>query len=80
MNALNVQAASQVACQVARQVACPAPHLDTFSRPNCPRCGSVVHVAERSAFNLNGRIRHSWACDQCGEEFATSISVLPLQV
>lgn len=76
MNALNVQ----VACQVARQVACPAPRLDTFCRPNCPRCGSVVHVAERSAFNLNGRIRHSWACDQCSEEFATSISVLPLQV
>jgi hypothetical protein len=40
----------------------------------------VVHLAERSAFNLNGRIRHSWTCDECGEEFATSISVLPLQV
>lgn len=68
MNALNVQ------------FACPAPRLDTFDRPHCPRCGSVVHVAERSAFNLNGRIRHHWACDECGEEFATSISVLPLQV
>lgn len=62
------------------QVACPAPRLDHLSRPNCPRCGSVVHLAERSAFNLNGCIRHSWACDECGEEFATSISVLPLQV
>jgi hypothetical protein len=38
----------------------------------------VVLVAERSAFNLTGRIRHNWACDQCGEEFATSISVLPV--
>jgi transposase-like protein len=63
MNALNVQ------------VARPAPRLDAFGRPNCPRCGSAVHLAERSAFNLNGRIRHSWTCDACGEEFATSISV-----
>ena len=62
------------------QVAYPTPRLDAFDSPHCPRCGSVVHVAERSAFNPNGRIRHNWACDECGEEFATSISVLPLQV
>lgn len=68
MHALNVQ------------VACRVPSLDDFDRPHCPRCGSVVHVAERSAFNLNGRIRHCWTCDRCGEEFTTSISVLPLQV
>lgn len=74
MNALNVQ--NTLSAQAAR----PAPHRDAFGRPNCPRCGSVVHVAEHSAFNLSGRIRHSWACDQCGEEFATSLSVLPLQV
>jgi hypothetical protein len=73
MNASNVPS---VNVQVAR----PAPRFDNFGPPHCPRCGSVVHVAERSAFNLNGRIRHSWACDACGEEFATSISVLPLQV
>lgn len=59
---------------------CPASHLDACGPPNCPRCGSLVHVAERSAFNVSGRIRHSWTCDQCGEEFATSISVLPVQV
>ena len=68
MNALNAQVAS------------PRPRPDAFGRPNCPRCGSMVHLAERSAFNLDGRIRHSWACDACGEEFATSISVLPPQV
>ena len=68
MNAVNVEAE------------CPASQRDASARPNCPRCGSVVHVAERSAFNLTGRIRHSWVCDQCGEEFATSISVLPVQV
>lgn len=62
------------------QVACAAPRLETFRRPNCPCCGAMVYIAERSAFNLNGRIRHSWACDRCGEEFATSVSVLPLQV
>ena len=68
MNAPNVQAE------------CRAPQRDAFACPHCPRCGSVVHVAERSVFNLTGRIRHSWACDRCGEEFATSISVLPVQV
>jgi len=68
MNAPNVQAER------------PAQQRDAFACPNCPRCASVVHVAERSVFNLPGRIWHAWACDRCGEEFATSISVLPLQV
>jgi DNA-directed RNA polymerase subunit RPC12/RpoP len=61
------------------EVACQAPGLDNFGRPCCPRCGSVLLVAEQSAFNLNGGIRHDWACDDCGKEFATAIKVLPLQ-
>jgi hypothetical protein len=32
-------------------------------------------VAERSRFNLAGRIDHVWACDDCGTEFETSIEV-----
>lgn len=56
-----------------------ARRAESFSRPRCPRCGSPLLVAEQSAFNLNGGIRHDWACDDCGEEFATSIRVLPPQ-
>jgi hypothetical protein len=32
-------------------------------------------LAERSRFNLTGRIDHVWACDDCGTEFETSIEV-----
>jgi hypothetical protein len=32
-----------------------------------------VLIAEESAFNLRGRIRHAWACDECSHEFVTSI-------
>jgi RNase P subunit RPR2 len=48
----------------------------SFGRPNCPRCGSVLLIAEQSKFNLKGRICHAWACDDCAHEFVTSI-VLP---
>jgi predicted RNA-binding Zn-ribbon protein involved in translation (DUF1610 family) len=54
------------------------PNAD-LSRPKCPRCGSTLFVAEQSAFNLRGRIRHAWSCDECGNEFVTSIRVLQLQ-
>jgi len=29
-------------------------------RPNCPRCGSRLLVAEHSGFNLAGRIDYVW--------------------
>ncbi len=61
------------------EIACQASWARNFGRPDCPRCGSVLLVAEQSAFNLNGGIRHDWSCDDCGEEFATSIRVLPPQ-
>ena len=41
-------------------------------RPNCPRCGSRLLVAEQSRFDHAGRINHFWACDDCGTEFETS--------
>jgi predicted RNA-binding Zn-ribbon protein involved in translation (DUF1610 family) len=44
-----------------------------LSRPNCPECGSVLLVAEESWFSANGRIDHAWSCDDCGNEFLTSI-------
>jgi ribosomal protein S27E len=48
-----------------------------FSRPKCPRCGNVLLIAEESAFNLKGRIRHAWSCDDCAHEFVTSITLWP---
>jgi ribosomal protein S27AE len=47
--------------------------IENFRRPDCPRCGSTLFVAEQSEFNLKGRIRHVWSCDDCGHEFVTSI-------
>ena len=44
-----------------------------LSRPNCPQCGNTLLVAEESLFDANGRIDHAWSCDDCGNEFATSI-------
>jgi ribosomal protein S27AE len=61
------------------QTACQTSGNADLSRPKCPRCGSTVFVAEQSAFNLNGGIRHAWSCDDCGNEFVTSIRVLPAQ-
>lgn len=48
-----------------------------FGRPKCPRCGSILLIAEESEFNLKGRIRHAWACDECAHEFVTSITLSP---
>jgi hypothetical protein len=46
-----------------------------FARPHCPRCGGVLLIAEVSAFDAKGRIRHSWSCDDCGHEFQTAITL-----
>ena len=61
------------------QLACRAPEPAThnFRRPKCPRCGTILLIAEESAFNLRGRIRHAWTCDDCSYEFVTSILLLP---
>jgi len=61
------------------QTAYQSPSAQDLGRPKCPRCGSVLLVAEQSAFNLKGRIRHSWSCDRCGHEFVTSIRLWPRQ-
>lgn len=58
---------------------CQTPSDASLSRPKCPRCSSTLFVAEHSTFDPNGRIRHAWSCDDCGEEFVTSIRVLPRQ-
>jgi transcription elongation factor Elf1 len=54
-------------------IAFSGPSPRELARPNCPRCGGVLLVAEVSEFDTKGRIRHSWSCDDCGHEFQTSI-------
>jgi hypothetical protein len=61
----------QFACH-AREVV-----LHDLGRPSCPRCGSVLLIAEESEFNVKGQIRHTWACDDCAHEFVTSIMLWP---
>ena len=46
-----------------------------LSRPNCPRCGSALLIAEESRFSPSGRIDHDWLCDRCGNTFVTSIKL-----
>ena len=47
----------------------------SLSRPNCPRCGSALLIAEESRFSSSGRIDHDWLCDRCGNLFVTSIKL-----
>jgi transposase-like protein len=65
----------EFACSAQRPVQKPVTY--DFGRPKCPRCGSVLLIAEESAFNLRGRIRHAWSCDDCAHEFVTSIILWP---
>jgi predicted RNA-binding Zn-ribbon protein involved in translation (DUF1610 family) len=60
----------QSACQAQSRRLRPAASL---SRPKCPRCGSVLLVAEESRFNAAGHVDHDWSCDKCGNAFVTSI-------
>jgi RNase P subunit RPR2 len=60
------------------QSACQAPATrleaaENLRRPKCPRCSSVLLVAEESRFNARGRVDHTWSCDDCGNAFVTSI-------
>lgn len=59
----------QFACNASKAV------TQSFGRPNCPRCGSVLLIAEESEFDLEGRIHHVWSCDDCDHEFVTSITL-----
>ena len=57
--------------------ACSTRSVVDLRRPKCPSCSSTLLMAAESAFNLNGRIRHTWSCDDCGHEFVTSVRVFP---
>ena len=66
----------QSACQ-ATSPRVPTLARQNLRRPKCPRCGSVLLIAEDSRFNAEGRIDHDWSCDNCGNEFGTSIRLWP---
>jgi len=57
----------------------PAPLAFEYRRylgsPSCPRCGNYLVAAEASEFLSDGHIRHSWACEGCGQEFQTAVSL-----
>jgi ribosomal protein S27AE len=45
----------------------------SLRRPNCPACENVVLIAEHSRLNASGHIDHLWSCDECGNEFVTTV-------
>ena len=45
-----------------------------LERPSCPRCGTFLHTAESAQFRSGGHVSHLWSCEDCGEEFETSVS------
>ena len=67
----------QAAYQASSRLTARAQATESLSRPKCPRCGSVLLVAEESRFDAKGRIDHQWSCDDCGKTFATSIRLRP---
>jgi transcription elongation factor Elf1 len=48
-----------------------------LSGPSCPRCGDLLLAAEASEFLSEGRVRHFWACDACGQAFHTAVELVP---
>ena len=46
-----------------------------LSNPSCPRCGNHLVAAEASEFLRDGQIRHSWACESCGHDFQTAVTL-----
>ena len=48
------------------------PRLD---RPHCPRCGDKPLFPHMAEFAGERRVRHSWACETCGNAFQTTIQI-----
>ena len=44
-----------------------------MSRPTCPQCGDAQLVPETSEFVGEGRVRHTWCCEDCGCTFETAV-------
>ncbi len=48
----------------------------TRSRPliECRQCGERIYAPQWSEYRDGGRIRHLWACEDCGYSFETTVS------
>ncbi len=46
-----------------------------WQQPACPECGNRLLAPEASEFLADGRIRHSWTCEDCGASFRTAIKL-----
>ncbi len=44
-----------------------------FAKPPCPECGHEQFVPEHSAYVAEGRICHTWLCEECGHGFHTTV-------
>jgi transcription elongation factor Elf1 len=44
--------------------------------PACPHCGETLLASSAAEFLGQGRIRHTWSCDECGHEFRTLAAAL----
>jgi transposase-like protein len=43
--------------------------------PRCPACGQFVVAVKASEFIDTGEIRHHWTCDDCGQDFSTTVTL-----
>ena len=43
------------------------------SPARCPHCGDLMIAARASEFVDTGEVRHHWACDDCGQDFSTTV-------
>ena len=44
-------------------------------RPVCTRCGNCLVAPKTAAFAGEGRIWHTWSCDECDYEFVTCVDL-----
>ena len=51
----------------------PVDATDSSREVLCPECGGLLLAPEVSEFVDDGRVRHRWACEGCGNEFRTTI-------
>jgi hypothetical protein len=50
-------------------------HERRLGRPSCPKCGVLILAPETSAYMSDGRVRHTWLCDECDYDFRTVVRV-----
>jgi len=46
-----------------------------LGRPCCPQCQELLLAPAASVHVDDSRVRHFWACDNCGYEFISAVRV-----